>query len=77
MGLIVCSPAIERPYSLLRRERLPPPIGSPEALANRLGTSAHVNEMIASAIHVDPRWSWKNVSMTMQSVERLTFRRKN
>jgi hypothetical protein len=33
----------------------------PEALANRLEASAHVNSMIASAINVDPRWFWKNV----------------
>jgi hypothetical protein len=33
----------------------------PEALADRLEASAHVNGMIASAIQVDPKWFWKNV----------------
>jgi hypothetical protein len=33
----------------------------PEALADRLEASAHVNGMIASAVQVDPKWFWKNV----------------
>ena len=33
----------------------------PEALADRLAASARINEMIASAINVDPEWFWKNV----------------
>ena len=39
----------------------------PEALANRLQASARVNEMIASAIHVDPKWFWRNVRSLMQA----------
>jgi hypothetical protein len=35
----------------------------PDALAARLEASAHINEMIASAINVDPKWFWKNVRM--------------
>jgi hypothetical protein len=35
----------------------------PEALAERLAASARINEMIASAINVDPKWFWKNVRM--------------
>jgi hypothetical protein len=33
----------------------------PEALADRLAASARINETIASAINVDPKWFWKNV----------------
>jgi hypothetical protein len=33
----------------------------PEAAAERLAASARVNEMIASAIQVDPLWFWKNL----------------
>jgi hypothetical protein len=33
----------------------------PETLADRLAASAHTNEMIASAIRIDPKWFWKNV----------------
>jgi hypothetical protein len=33
----------------------------PEAKADRLAASALVNELIASAINVDPHWFWKNV----------------
>jgi hypothetical protein len=35
--------------------------GHPEALADRLAASARINELIASAINVDPQWFWKNV----------------
>jgi hypothetical protein len=34
----------------------------PEVPDNRLAASARINEMIASAINVDPKWFWKNVS---------------
>jgi hypothetical protein len=33
----------------------------PEAVADRLAASARVNELIASAIQVDPLWFWKNL----------------
>jgi hypothetical protein len=33
----------------------------PEAAADRLAASARVNELIASAINIDPVWFWKNV----------------
>jgi hypothetical protein len=35
----------------------------PEALADRLAVSGRTNEMIASAINVDPQWFWKNVRL--------------
>jgi len=34
----------------------------PEASADRLAASARINEMIASAINLDPRWFWKNIA---------------
>jgi hypothetical protein len=33
----------------------------PEVPDNRLAASARINEMIASAINIDPKWFWKNV----------------
>jgi hypothetical protein len=33
----------------------------PEAVTERLAASARVNELIASAIHADPKWFWRNV----------------
>jgi hypothetical protein len=33
----------------------------PEAVGDRLAASARSNEMIASAIQIDPLWFWKNV----------------
>jgi len=33
----------------------------PEAMGDPLAASARINEMIASAIRVDPEWFWKNV----------------
>ncbi len=33
----------------------------PEAAADRLAASARINEVIASAIQVDPQWFWRNV----------------
>jgi hypothetical protein len=42
----------------------------PEALADRLAASARINEMIASAINVDPKWFWKNVRTLMTPADR-------
>jgi hypothetical protein len=42
----------------------------PEALTDRLAASACVNEMIASAITVDPRWFWKNVPAVAPRLQR-------
>jgi hypothetical protein len=39
----------------------------PEAAADRLAASARVNELIASAIQVDPKWFWKNVRATIDA----------
>jgi hypothetical protein len=36
----------------------------PEAVEDRLTASARINELIASAINVDPRWFWQNVTAT-------------
>jgi hypothetical protein len=33
----------------------------PEAAADKLAASARINEMIASAIQIDPQWFWKNL----------------
>jgi lambda repressor-like predicted transcriptional regulator len=41
----------------------------PDALANRLEASTRVNEMIASAIQVDPQWFWKNVRAQVISAQ--------
>lgn len=39
----------------------------PEVVADRLTASARVNEMIASAIQVDPKWFWKNVRVRLEA----------
>jgi len=39
----------------------------PEAAADRLEASARINEMIASAIRVDPQWFCKNVRAVIEA----------
>jgi hypothetical protein len=39
----------------------------PEAMSDPLAASARINEMIASAIRVDPVWFWKNVPALIES----------
>jgi hypothetical protein len=39
----------------------------PEAMSDPLAASARINEMIASAIRVDPEWFWKNVRALIES----------
>jgi hypothetical protein len=39
----------------------------PEAVGDPLAASVRINEMIASAIRVDPVWFWKNVRALIES----------
>jgi hypothetical protein len=39
----------------------------PEVMGHPLAASARINEMIASAIRVDPVWFWKNVRALIES----------
>jgi hypothetical protein len=40
-----------------------------ETLADRLAASRRINELIASAINVDPQWFWKNVAPDIRLIE--------
>ena len=44
----------------------------PEAMGAPLAASARINEMIASAIRVDPVWFWKNVRALIESGQLLS-----